>query len=634
MLAILPAIALMLLVVCFRLRGCGWGRAVLGGAVAWGVAMVGITELLSLAGMLSRWPLAGGWVAAILVAAATCVLRRRRPDAPPQAERAPWTRREMLALVCVIVIVSGTGVTALLAPPNTWDSMTYHMSRAAHWAQNRSVAHYPTHITRQLCYPPGAEYILTHLLILSGGDRWVNLVQWLAMLGSLVGVSLIAGHLGEARPGRILAVVVAATIPMGILQASSTQNDYVLTFWVVCTAWFVLDVTRVGASRSDVLLLGGSVGLAVLTKGTAYFFLPPLAVWFLLAGAGRMRWRVFGAVVTVCVIAGAINLGHGLRNYRLYGTPVPEGQGRHQAGQTPRPVVNAAFGPSVLLSNVVRSTALHLGTSRRASRWTEGAIRHALTAVGLDPDDPRTTFEGTHFRVPPERFHEDTTGNLAHLLLFLLAGVGLLRWKGAGRGRAALYALTIVGAFGLFCFLLRWSPWHSRLHLCLFVLAAPFVAAVLRRIVPAGVVDVLAGVLIASSMLWVLGNRGRPLVKTPGVLTASRTDQYFANHKDLRGPYSAAADRLRALGATDVGVILREEDYEYPLWVLLGDGAVRIEHVGVTNVSSRFQGAEAFTPQALFVTLPDLPETIDVKGPRYRLDWREGPVGIYVPAGP
>ena len=34
------------------------------------------------------------------------------------------------------------------------------------------------------------------------------------------------------------------------------------------------------------------------------------------------------------------------------------------------------------------------------------------------------------------------------------------------------------------------------------------------------------------------------------------------------------------------------------------------------------------------VTLPDPPETMDIAGRCYRLDWRRDPVSIYVPVGP
>src|SRR5262249_2538151 len=123
-------------------------------------------------------------------------------------------------LAGVVIIAATTGFIALVAPPNTWDSLTYHMSRVMHWAQNRSVSHYPTHIQRQLHHTPWAEFAILHLQLLSGNDRFANTVQWFAMLGSVTGVSLIAKQVGADARGQIFSAVIAATIPMGILQAS------------------------------------------------------------------------------------------------------------------------------------------------------------------------------------------------------------------------------------------------------------------------------------------------------------------------------------------------------------------------------------------------------------------------------
>ena len=104
------------------------------------------------------------------------------------------------------------------------------MAQVRHWIQQQSVAHYPTHITRQLFSNPWAEFTIAHLFLLTGTDRLANSVQWFSMVGSLIAVSLIAARLGADKRGEVLAAVVAATIPMGILQASSTQNDYVTAF--------------------------------------------------------------------------------------------------------------------------------------------------------------------------------------------------------------------------------------------------------------------------------------------------------------------------------------------------------------------------------------------------------------------
>lgn len=96
--------------------------------------------------------------------------------------------------------------------------MTYHMSRVVHWIQNRSIAHYPTHITRQLHQSPWTEYAILHFQILSGSDRFANLIQWFSMVGATLGVSLIAKQMGADLRGQFFAAVFSITIPMGILQ--------------------------------------------------------------------------------------------------------------------------------------------------------------------------------------------------------------------------------------------------------------------------------------------------------------------------------------------------------------------------------------------------------------------------------
>jgi 3-methyladenine DNA glycosylase AlkC len=60
--------------------------------------------------------------------------------------------------------------------------MVYHMTRVQHWIQNRSVAHYPTHVLKELHRNPWAEYALLHFQVLSQGDRLANLLQWSSMM--------------------------------------------------------------------------------------------------------------------------------------------------------------------------------------------------------------------------------------------------------------------------------------------------------------------------------------------------------------------------------------------------------------------------------------------------------------------
>ena len=100
------------------------------------------------------------------------------------------------SFLSLFIILFMTFLTALIYPPNTPDSMSYHMPRVMHWIQNQNVDFYPTSTTRQLYVSPFSEYVILHLQLIVNGDRLANLVQWFSMFGSLIGVSLIARELG------------------------------------------------------------------------------------------------------------------------------------------------------------------------------------------------------------------------------------------------------------------------------------------------------------------------------------------------------------------------------------------------------------------------------------------------------
>src|SRR5437588_434762 len=85
------------------------------------------------------------------------------------------------------------------------------------------------------------------------------------------------GALGAGPLGQALGATIFVTAPMAILQGSSTQNDLVATFWIVVVVVAALDSPRDRWFRC--LLGGGAVGLALLTKGTAWILLAPFVIW-------------------------------------------------------------------------------------------------------------------------------------------------------------------------------------------------------------------------------------------------------------------------------------------------------------------------------------------------------------------
>ncbi len=627
-------------------------RRFLVAALTWGVLVAVITEGLSATAALTRGGVSCAWLVVLSVAAACAV--RHHPAARVPADRDGWTTAGAgLAAIAVIL----TGLVAWCAPPNTWDSMTYHMSRVAHWAQQGSVAFYPTHIPRQLVYNPWAEWAIAQLYVLAGSDRWANGVQWGAFVGSLVAVSAITAVLGGTRRAQAVAAVVCATIPMAILQASSTQNDLVVSFWVASVAYWVV---RFGAdpTRRHAVAVGASLGLALLTKVTAVVFAAPFVAWFLVV-AWRQPARV-RTLATVVGIAIALNAGHvgrcgqlALRVWRAQNAstlsgPSPRPSPTGNAGEGGIAVVAARTAPGAIslgqyfnrtigvrpfASNLVRNLSLHAGTPWPA--WSIGLERfvHALhRSVGADANDPRTTYPAGSFRCRPLSRHEDTAGNPLHLLAVVVAVAVSLGARHAPRTRC--FAAALVAAALLFCMVFKWQPWHSRLHLPLFVLGSALVGLTLDRHGRSRTVAVVTAALFVAALPYLFSNSTRPVLGDGSVLRAPRGDQYFAARPDLREPYRAAAARVVATGCRDVGVFVGGNDWEYPFWVLLGaDGGTRIGSVAVDNPSALFEDRRRDArPCAVLATRSDAAARLDPEG--FAAADRFGAVQVFLPRTP
>ena len=227
----------------------------------------------------------------------------------------------LVLLAGVVAIVMATGVIAFNAPPNNFDSMNSHAARVAHWLQQGSVEHYPTHTADALRYEPLAGYVMLQFNAMAGDDRYANLVQWLSMLGSIIGVSLIARQLGAGLRGQVLASVICATLPMGIMQATSTQIDYVAGFWLLATvATFIQAVVK--PALGSTMLAGIALGLALLSKITNFFFVFPLVLWLAYRAARWRRLAWLAQAALIVALALFVNTKQFQRNMTTFGHPL------------------------------------------------------------------------------------------------------------------------------------------------------------------------------------------------------------------------------------------------------------------------------------------------------------------------
>lgn len=608
-----------------------WRRSFLSASLVWGLLLTAITEVLSLFRGITYWAVLGLWLLSLIVAAIFYV--RLGVSVKGSSVRplfGEFSRFELSLLAALGLIAVAVGMIAWIWPPNTWDSMTYHMSRVVHWIQNRTVANYPTNILRQLHQNPQAEFTILNFQILTGSDRLANLIQWFSMIGSMVGVSLLAGELGASLRGQILAAVFAGTIPMGILQASSTQNDYVVGYWLVCLAYFALRLKADGASLYA-LATGASLALAILTKPTAYIFAFPFMVWVGLSLIKSRRARGLALIMAVVMISFVINFGHYTRNYALYGNPIGPGQ----EGGSYR-YANDTFTIPSASSNVIRNIGLHIGTPfGQVNAVLESGIYGLHSIVGIDPNDPRTTWRGTGFHVARASTHEDLAGNPLHLVL--IAGcIPFLFLHGRNKQDARYYFVCVLAAFLLFSVSLKWQPWHSRLQLPLFVLWSPLIGLVLSEIRSRRFANLIVVILLLGAVPWVVFNSSRPVIGERSIIGTDRDARYFANRPSLYEPYKRSAQFLTGSRCSDIGLTMGGDDWEYPFWVFLSENhrrKVRLEHVNVPNISRaeyRNSPFANFTPCAVIVVGADQPSELRVANATYLRESFADPVGVFM----
>ncbi len=592
LMAALPAVAPALLYGVARTRGVQWRRAILLSATVWGLLIVVITESLTIPRWLTRAGLGWAWlIADLLLAVIWLGLRlrlrwRRAPGEGNGAAPAPWglTDTDAGLLAAVGLILGATGMVAVLAPPNTVDVMTYHLPRVVYWIQNHSVEHYATSNLKQLYMAPGAEYAMLQFHLLGRGDGADNLVQWLAFLGSIVGVSYLACLFGAKPRGQVLAAAVCAAIPEGILEASGSKNDWVTALWMVA---FCCYLAAFGRDRGwvNVAGMGAALGLACLTKPTAMLFAPWLVAAFFCSwpSAARRSFLRRGVVAGALVLF--INTGYFARNWASAGSPF------WRVAMDKWKLTNDRYGAGITGSNLIRNVAVHFGTpSPGVNRAIEGLAARAIGWMGQDPNDPQSTWYDQRFYVAPWNRHETLAGNPLHVLLSLILMVGLLlRYRDPELHPAVLLGGGLCGAFITFCAVLKWQPWHCRLELPLFVLGSAVLGVAMARLWPGWASTAAGFILLWAAAPYALENQIRPLLSDRSIVRQNRGEMYFGDRAELAPSYLAAADFVVKTGCKRVGLDSSMDPFEYPMLALLGApfGGITVRTAGVNNESAR-----------------------------------------------
>jgi hypothetical protein len=582
-----------------RVIGNNWSLHIAFACTSWGVILTLLVEVASVFHAVNGPVLLTGWL--LVDAAVLLLLLKWRERVLVSWNAAKATLRDTSAscpadarilFQMIIVLVAILFGVALLTPTTNWDSLTYHLPRMLQWLQQGTVDHFFTSNSRQVEFAPWASYALLHLFVFTGGDQFLNLMQWSAMVSTLMIMPFLVISLARwsgivfdlnstvhgARSWRMLAFmsVVLVTVPIGVIESLTTQNDYVATLWLCCALAFAFALID-SVTGDDVLWVkrqtriyaigaGAAFGLGTLTKSTVFLYAAPFALAFGLWWLFRLS-GVSYKIRLACLMALPflfLNAPHMLRNQAACGSPL----GSPAIFKLER---NERLTPAVAASNLIRNLSLNGNTGCAPLTYGVNRVLSWLhETTGLDLNDPATTYHGCRFFFR-ERFLvlDSYTSNTWHVVLVgLAAAVALSRPR--SHTKILIYGGLILLGVILFCVYLKWQWWHSRLHLCFLVLLAPFTSLILaQRFSRTLLLPALGIFLVLFAVVSLLMNQSRPFLSAD-FMQLPREEQYMAiDGKHLNKDLLGVANAIIASNGRRVGLSLAFDDAEYPLWIML-----------------------------------------------------------------
>lgn len=514
---------------------------------------------------------------------------------------------------------------SILTVPYNWDSMTYHLSRIAHWTQNKSVAHYASNDIRQITSPVLAEFVNLQVYILNDkNDLFLNLLQSTSYVTNTILIFFLTRKLKVEKRYCYLSSLVFISMPIAFGEALTTQVDHFSTLWLLLFVYFLLDLLdetfrfeMSGKVIEYVLLLGACIGLGYLTKPSIMFAIVGFAVWLLCVTIKRKD--KFIVVLELILIAGAEvvfivipEIGRNLISFHAISAPIA---GARQLVGT--------LNPLYVMMNGLKNLAMNLPNMyfNELAKIGEYVIHWIAYKLQIELDHHSISEGGREFFLhAPQTYNHDTAVNPIVFILTLIVIIWLIKKLVCREEKTQLdiFSTIAIVVFVVFCMALRWEPYVTRYMLSYLALLCPVVGGQLSCMKSK---DVHMGRLIAPIAVFVCVIELVGLVKYHGniclehINAESRKEAYFTTRKSDKASYMKLDEIFAKESWENIGVYLETDTYEYPIWKQCG-GDVRIEAINVMNDTGRYADT-GFVPEAIITINRNPEDIVNYLGERY-----------------
>lgn len=636
----------------FWQKGEGFSEALGKSVLIFHALVVLFTNVLSIGSNLNRWTAFAVWALTFAVFAGLGLKKFGKSYFRPQhkpvfdTDRLSKTESGLLALCLILVLTLLVG--AIFTVPYNYDSMTYHLARIGRWVDHGNVNYYLTTIDRQLYSPVLSEYNMLYLFLLSGGDLWLNMYQYVNMLITAFYFYKVARMLGTDRKFSMLGVFAFLSMPLTISQSITTQNDLSAAMWYVLFLYYLLwfikaeKLSFAKETRRELIekliCAGMTVGFAFLMKvsvcASMVFFVPWLAVVCI-----RRKDKIKDLLLCALTAGGVLVVTISetlIRTYMACGSFI--------ASTTSGDIMVATKNVSYIIVNILKNYSLlitqHLWT------WINGFIYRIAISVGallhVEVNNVAIAFHGfdfiTYLNTGDDMYSHDRTSSAFAAYFALLAGILLvvalvmlfvkkLRRKESETMQVSYgFVISAWLGFGFIMALLRWQPWGSRLMypaLAVTVLAGVHIlGAFCSRMKRKEIVIIPLALL---SLILCLAPLEYNMQQAKSYLAGgceNRTKFYFENNKRYPS-YKQLLKQVKAMEAEDVAVVISGDGYDYPLWKMFHDSypEATLRHVLVDDTNMVLTEAETAEEPDCILWIErgrlEIGQTLDYNGTTY-----------------
>lgn len=588
--------------------------------VSWVTYMYILTEFLSMIHLVNQVGIYTGWIILdVILVIIICKVKKSKVSIKLNIKNGLCMAKNAPPIHALAGIV--TFLWAIGTIPYNWDSMTYHLARVAHWAQNESVGHFATNNIRQVASPALSEFVNLHVYIIWGNnDQLLHILQWSCYITSAWLITKLAYRLGCSEKWAKISSLLFMCMPIAFAEALTTQVDLFACVWLLIFTYFILDfilskenITYTKSNVNTCLMMGACVVYGYLTKPTVSVGMLMMTIGLLVICIKRKNpiiplLKLLAIVTPLIVLFISPEI---IRNIITFHAINPPFVGQRQLVGTVK--------PTYLTINFLKNFTFNFPNIYvyRSDRIVYDFVTTAARILHVELNHPSIAEDGYPFSVHEAQcFGQDTAINPVVLILSIISLCWCLYRHIKHKQKAAALTYFAFGMFCLFCVIVRWELFVSRYMLPYFALLCPIISIQFQdiyencRIKSAGHAAIsiihFCCIIDLFAMTWYHG----------GIMKGGWKDEYYVNNLNVAEEYREIINDICNSDIKNVGLKLELNAYEYPLWITNKDN-LYLSHINVENETAKYSN-EDFVPDCIISTY-GAEDKVEFGGKQYTL---------------